>query len=245
MGKRKTPAVKQKKGTSSVNSRNSKKKMSAGHTDLNESFLQSTIHTESDPTVDASVPQSPQVQDKSDSILAMLHKLDESNQALIRRVSDLESQKTVSKKSSEIQSQSDVPTLPTQHNLHSLAATYQNSIQQTASDIRPNNTYLRLPRVETPLHQVNPVTTLSQPLQANATSFQVGPPSLLAQQADTHTTHFPSDGVLPGINVFMQNQNISQSVAQVLASYKAQAKQKVSQGKAPTKNQEDIISQKQ
>ena len=72
--------------------RNSKKKMSAGPTDLNESFIQSINHTESDLTV-ASIHQSPQVQGMSDLILAMLHKLDESNQALIRFVSDLESQK--------------------------------------------------------------------------------------------------------------------------------------------------------
>ena len=88
MGKRKTQRVKQKRGTPSVNSRNSKK-MSAGHTDLNQSFIQPTIHTESDQTGDASVPQSLQMQDKSDSILAMLHKLDEYNQALIRWESDL------------------------------------------------------------------------------------------------------------------------------------------------------------
>ena len=85
MGKRKNP--------SSVNSTNSKKKMSAHHTDLNESFIQSIVHTGSDQTGDASVPQSLQMQDKSDSILEMLYKLDESNEALIRRVSDLESQK--------------------------------------------------------------------------------------------------------------------------------------------------------
>ena len=86
MGKGKTPAVKQKKGTSSVNLSNSKKTMSAGHTDLNESFIQSPVHTKSDPTVDASVPQSLHVQDKLDSIVSILHKLDESNQTLIRQI---------------------------------------------------------------------------------------------------------------------------------------------------------------
>ena len=134
--------------------------------------------------------------------------------------------KTVSKSSSETQLQSDVPTLPTKH-FHSLASTHQNSIQQTTSDIQPRNKYLRLPRVAKPLHQVNPVTTLSQALQADADLSHAAPATLLAQQTDTHAIHFPSVGVLPGINVLRQNQNISQSVVQVLAS---------SQGNASTKN---------
>ena len=129
MGKRKTTAVKQKKGSSSVNSRNSKKgKVGMGNTDLNESFIQSAIPTESDPTVDANVSQPLKMQDKSDSILAMLHKLDESNQALIRWVSDLPSKKTANTNSSGTQLQSDIPTLPTQHNLHSLASTSKNAL---------------------------------------------------------------------------------------------------------------------
>ena len=236
MGKRKTPAVKQKKGSSSVNSRNTKKgNVNTGHIDLNESFIQSAIPTESDRLIDANAPQPPQIQDKSESILALLQKLDESNQELLRRVSDLESQKTVKTNSSGTQSQSDIPTLPTQNNLHSLASTSQNAFPHTTSDPRLNNVQSQFPRVDTATHQFNAVTALSQPLQMDASSSQATPSTLLAQQADTHATHFPSDGVLPGINVLRQNQNISQSVAQVLASYEAQAKQETSQGKAPTK----------
>ena len=188
MGKRKTPAVKQKKGSSSVNSRNIKKrKVSNGHIDLNESFIQSVIPTESDPITDANTSQPPHVQDKSESILALLHKLDESNQALLRRVSDLESQKTVKVNSSGTQ-QSDIPTLPTQHNLHSLASTSQNTFLHTASDPRLNSVHSQLPRVETTTRQLNAATTLSQPLRMDASSSQAAPSTLHAQQADTCDT---------------------------------------------------------
>ena len=139
--------------------------------------------------------------------------------ALLRWVSDLESQKTVKTNSSGTQSQSDIKTLPTQHNLHSLAST--NAFPHTASDPRLNNVQPQLPRVDTATHQLNAVTALSQPLRMDVSSSQVTPSTLLAQQADTQVTHFPSDGVLPGINVLRQNQNILQSVAQVLASYEA------------------------
>ena len=236
MGKRKTPTVKQKKGSSSANSRNTKKgKVSTGHIDLNESFIQSVIPTESDLTLEANTSQPPQMQDKSDSILALLHRLDESNQALLRRVSDLESQKSVQTNSSGIQSHPDIPTLHSQQNPHSLASTTQNAVPHIASNPALNNAQLQLPRVEPAIHQPNAVNGHLQPLRMDANSSQAAPSTLLAQQADTHSTHFPSDGVLPGINVLRQNQNISQSVAQVLASYEAQAKQEASQGKIPTK----------
>ena len=234
MGRKKTPAVKQKKAGSSVTSRNTRKgKVSSGHTDLNESFIQSAILTESDPITDVNTSQPPQVQDNSESILALLHKLDESNQALLRRVSDLESQKAVTVNSSGIQLQPAIPTLPTQHNLHSLASTSQNTFLHTSSDSQLNRVHSQIPRVDmgsgVTAHQLNAASALSQPPRMDVGTSQAAPSTLHAQQADTHATHFPSDGVLPGINVLRQNQNISQSVAQ------AQAKQEASQGKAPTK----------
>ena len=94
MGKRKTPAAKQKK-TSSATARKSSKKVSPRHTDLNGSFLQSVIPLESDPTVAPSSSQSSHNQEKPDLILTMLQKLEEPNQAIMKRVSDFESQKFV------------------------------------------------------------------------------------------------------------------------------------------------------
>ena len=137
--------------------------MSNGHIDLNESFIQSAIPTESDPITDANTSQPPQVQDKSESILALLHKLDESNQALLRWVSDLESQKTVKANSSGIQSQSNIPSLPT----HSLASTSQNTFLHTATDPQLNSVHSQLPRVDmgsgATTHQLNVTTALSLP----------------------------------------------------------------------------------
>ena len=50
MGKKNTPAVKQKKTVSSARVRISTKKVSSGHTDLNSSFIQSAISMELDLT---------------------------------------------------------------------------------------------------------------------------------------------------------------------------------------------------
>ena len=48
--------------------------------------------------------------------------------------------------------------------------------------------------------------------------------------------HYDSDRILPSISALRQNPTISQSVAQVMASYEAQAKQEASLGKqSPTK----------
>ena len=94
MGKRKTPAVKQKKA-SSATARSSSKKVGPGHTELNGSFIQSASPIEPDTTVASSSSQSSHPQDKSDSILALLQRLEESNQVIIKWVSDFESQKPV------------------------------------------------------------------------------------------------------------------------------------------------------
>ena len=122
IGKKKTPAVKQKKA-SSATARKSSKKVSPDHTDLNGSFIQSVIPVEPDPTAASSSSQLPHTQDKWDSILTMLQRLEESNQAIMKGVSDLESQKSVNSAVRNPQLQPDVNTDIPQNNMHSLTST--------------------------------------------------------------------------------------------------------------------------
>ena len=74
------------------------------------------------------------------------------------------------------------------------------------------------------------------PLQVNVSS---GPHTqacqaraAVSQSAGEHQQSvFNTDGVLPSINSLRQNPNISQSVAQIMATYEAQAKQEAAIGK--------------
>ena len=209
MGKKKTPAVKQKKGVPSLNFRMSTKNVSVGHTDLNGSFIQSAIPIEPDPTVNTRASQPLQIPDKSDSILAMLQKLDESIQALIKQLGDLETQKTVNSTPRETQLQSDVSTLSAHNNLHSLTSTHQNGLQLTAADIQLNTTQLQPPQAAMTTSQLNPGTH-SQTFTSGHEHIPGDFGQSFCLQADHGATHFPSDGILPGINMLRQNQSISQ-----------------------------------
>ena len=130
MGKRKTPAVKQKKASSST-ARKSSKKVSPGYTDLNGSFIQSVIPIEPDPTAAPSSSQSSQNQEYLDPILTMLQKLEESNQAIMKRVSDLESQKFVNSTVRNPQLQPDIHSDVPQTNVHLLTSTFHSGSQLT------------------------------------------------------------------------------------------------------------------
>ena len=209
MGKKKTQAVKQKKA-SSATARSSSGKAGPSRTDVNKLFVQFAIHIEPDPTAASSTSQSYHPQDKWDSILALLQRLEESNQTIITRVSDLESQKSVNPTVSNPQLQSDMNTRFLQSNKHSLTSTVNSGTQLTGSDAQ----------VSTMQAQV-----LQAPLTSAATS-QAIPTGLPTPPTEQHTTHFSSDGTVH-INILRESQNVSHSVAQVLASYEAQARQDV------------------
>ena len=77
----------------------------------------------------------------------------------------------------------------------------------------------------------------SMPIQSTAVA-----PNLTSQIQNTQATtsavtvdhqpiHYGTDGVLPSVSALRQNPTISQSVAQVMASYEAQARQEASLGK--------------
>ena len=220
MGKRKTPAMKQKKA-SSATARKSSKKVSPGHTDLNGSFIQSVIPVEPDTTAASSSSQLPHTQDKSDSILTMLQRPEESNQAIMKRVSDLESQKSDNPVVRNPQLQPDVNTDILQNNMHLLISTLHSGTQLTGSGVQANTQ----------------AQALHDP-STSAATLQAIPSSLPTPPTVQHAAHFTSDGIVPNINVLRQNQNISQSV-----TYEAQARQDVAQkGKAPTKKSIEAVA---
>ena len=91
---KKTPGNKKKGASSPRKGTTSTRKGVGKATDLDGSFLQLADETVS--TVPSStVGNATQITDKSDAILEYLQKIDMTNQALIRRVSELESNKSV------------------------------------------------------------------------------------------------------------------------------------------------------
>ena len=205
---KKTPGNK-KKGASSPRTRTiSTRKGADKDMDLDGSFLQLPEQTVSN-VPPSTVGNDAQIPDKSDSILAYLQKIDMTNQALIRRVNELETNKSVAS----------TPQAPRSHSIQPIASQTTLNTQHQSVGATTCNT-------------VRPML----PLQANVSS---GPHTqacqaraAVGQSAGEHQQSvFNTDGVLPSINSLRQNPNISQSVAQIMATYEAQAKQEAAIGK--------------
>ena len=205
------------KGTSSSVKKGNGKKKDKGM-DLNGSFLQSPEPTGTVSSVEYTTPaaySSQSSSDNSDAILSYLKKLDESNQALLKRVSDLEASKSL-------------PSTPSPwshpHAGHSLM------IPPPVGQNQPSDTGVTIPAAA-------PMATQSTIVNPNLTSqIHNTQTTRSAVSVDHQPLHYGSDGVLPSVSALRQNPTISQSVAQVMASYEAQAKQEASLGKQiPTK----------
>ena len=212
---KKTPGLPVKGTTSSVKRGNSKKKDKAA--DLNGSFLQSPEPTGTVSSVEYTTPAvyNSKTPDNSDAILAYLKKLDESNQVLLKRVSDLEANKSLpSTPSPRAHSHTGQPlVMPPPVGQNQLSST-RVTIPSAASMDTQNTTVH--PNLTGHIH----------------TTQTVGGTASVNHQP----LHYDSDGILPSISALRQNPTISQSVAQVMASYEAQAKQEASLGKQiPTK----------
>ena len=152
MGKRKTLAVKQKE-TSPATSRTYAKKVSPCHTDLTREFIQSAIPGEPDSTVVSSSSQSLQMQDKFDLILTLLQTLGGSYQVLIKRVSDLEAQKSVNSIARNPQLQPDVGNLTVQNNMPLLTSTVHSVTQLMGLDDQVNTMQEEAPLLTQPAEQ--------------------------------------------------------------------------------------------
>ena len=201
---------------SSVKKGNGKKKGKG--TDLSGSFLQSPEPTGTVSSVEYTTPaayNSQSSSSNSDAILSYLKKLDESNQVLLKRVSDLEASKSL-------------PLTPSPRS-HSHAA--------HPLTMPPPVGQNQLPDTRITMPTSAPMATQNTTVNPNLTSHihctqTIGG----AASVDHQPIHYGSDGVLPSVSALRQNPTISQSVSQVMASYEAQAKQEASLGKQiPTK----------
>ena len=152
--------------------------------------------------------------DKSDTILAYLQKIDQTNQSLVKRVNELESNRYVSSKPIGPWSQMSANHIHSSH----LA---QKAHHQSTGPQRPDPT-----SVSTSNHI--PCGSLPGPSNHHAHSnLTVG------QTITNQHSQFALDGILPSINTLRQNPSVSQSVAEVMATYENQAKQEATLGKGP------------
>ena len=158
--------------------------------------------------------------DKSDVILAYLECLDQSNQALTQRVSELETNRSIASTPQNARTRSALPQGAT--NLPHSVAHPQLQMEgcNTANTVasRPN---------------FNALPTKPSDALFSATSVVPQPPhqGLLQPEAAPTQAQFSTDAVIPSLSALRQNHAISQSVNQVLASYESQAKMEATQGK--------------
>ena len=158
--------------------------------------------------------------DKSDAILAYLERLDQSNQALTKRISDLETNRSAASTPHNARTRSALP---------SGAAIPPHSVPQPQFQIEGSNTI----NAVASRPNFNALTTKPSDALFSATSVVPQPPHQGLWQPEVAPTQaqFNTDAVIPSLSALRQNQEISQSVNQVLASYENQAKMEATQGK--------------
>ena len=180
--------------------------------DMDGSFLQLPL-LETVSTVPLELQNNDQpLVDKSDAILAYLQRINQANQALVKRVNDLESHRSTS--STPLGSQ---PHLPAGH-VHG---------QQTQSNQLHSLGSRRTDPIKVPMATHIP-SGLASGLGSQGTHLHtaVGQPVINHQHSQ-----FNSDGILPSISGLRQNTSVSQMVAKVMATYENQAKQEAAIGK--------------
>ena len=206
---KKTPA--QKKAT----------KQSKKGTDMNGSIVStlagggvSTVSIEeqmpSTSTGDTASKQS----DKSDLILAYLEKLDHSNQALTRRVADLEVSKSTSSTPHSTRTQSQT-VLTALFSLNSQQLLQADQGQPALS--QPMSQAVVPPKTNAAVNLTQLVTQGAAVSSAQGQNQQAKLPMNSSEQIQKA---FNSDGVIPSLNALRQNNTISQSVNQVITLYK-------------------------
>ena len=158
--------------------------------------------------------------DKSDVILAYLERLDQSNQALTKRVSELETNRSVAS---------------TPHNARTRSVPPQGTTNLPHSVTHPQSHMEGCNTANAVASNFNPNVMLTKPSDTLflATSVVSQPPNqgLLQPEVAPTQAQFNTDAVIPSLSALRQNHEISQSVNQVLASYESQAKMEATQGK--------------
>ena len=195
------------KKTASAKVRNRNTATTSTDTDLNGSFL-----TPSGGTIVSTVsslqppPPSSAPTVGNDAVLAYLQRIDATNQALLKRVNDLESQCV---------------------NLTMVQAT-RASLEQGPSVV-PTVSHLAQPG-----HQPSSSNSLSLPQAAyrQAATNSTGLPDPTTQTTQNSHLH---DAVIPDVNAIRVNPTISQSVSQILSSLEAGSRAEAIQGKPTQK----------
>ena len=186
---------------------------------VSASQLSSAISSNQVPGVQASPT------DKSEVILAHLERLDQSNQALTKRVAELETNRSA-------------PSTP--------QSARNRCIPQTSGPNASTATVLQQHQAERgnigviPTHNYNHASSLLQPSGVNITS-QGGIGHTLHQgrpqfEAAASQTQFNVDGIVPSLSTLRQSSEISEAVNQVLSSYENQARLEATQGKGVKKS---------
>ena len=182
---------------------------SVASTDASANQLPSSVSSNQVPTVQA-IPT-----DKSDAILAYLERLDHSNQALTKRVAELETNRSVA---------STPQSARTRFIPHLSVPNSTNATVLQHHPVERSNIGI------TPTHTCNPGSSLLQPSGGNITS-QAGVSEQCTREDPASQTQFNSDGIVPSLSTLRQNSQISQAVNQVLSSYENQARLEAAQVK--------------
>ena len=207
----KTPANKKKKVTASARARVSTRKVgkqSIKH--LGESYIQQSTPTDVSTVTQAQNPDPTPTHDSSTTIIAMLNKLTESNQALLARVESIEE-----KQNGE--------------NFHTNQISGSDTGGQRASDLisdgimmdsRSQDTHSRVP----------PPLAGSRVRFPSLPRVQTHPQGIAARVGDHITSQavtrndIQSDGIVPSVEALRRAPSIATSVTQLLESYEEQAR---------------------
>ena len=208
----KTPSNKRKKVTASARARISTRKVSRQSTKhLNESYLQ-----QSTPSIVSMVPQAanpdPTVgkEDPSATIIAMLNKLSESNQALLTRVESIEQRQNVDR-------------------VHTNQISGSASTGQREPGLALDG-MLAGARTQEAHHRAMAAQGESRVSFPTLSGTQTHPQGIVAGLGDhpvsqaTIRSDIQSDGVIPTLQALRRAPSIATSVSQLLESYEEQAR---------------------
>ena len=206
---KKTPATTSKRRvTASARARISKKKTRKGQ-DLEGSYL-TQGHSVSKKAVDIS--ETPSTSSEQ-TIIAYLHRIEQANVQLMKRVDVLENKRPSTNTQSHASDEG--PSLAPFISRQVHPSDVHQQTRLTASASTPSSMQAH---IDTP-HRINPRDegTLHRP----ASRLEV-----VQVENDRR-----KEGVLPDLNALRQNQTVSQAVAQLVASYEQQARLDVAQGR--------------
>ena len=208
----KTPSNKRKKVTASARARISTRKVSRQSTKhLNESYLQ-----QSTPSIVSTVPQAstsdPTVgkEDPSATIVAMLNKLSESNQALLNRVESIEQRQNVDR----VQINQMPGSVSTSQREPGLA------LDGMLAGVRPQEVHHRAMAAQGGSRVSFPTLSGTQ-THPQGVMAGLGDPSV---SQTTVRSDIQLDGVIPTLEALRRAPSIATSVSQLLESYEEQAR---------------------